>query len=250
MVVGRQNRWGWGFYTLCVAVILSIGWMSRSAAGAVGGCATCHQTEDGFSHPIGVAPTMAVSAALPMENGVMTCTTCHDDGETAHARATVDHRPMLRGGLSKRALCMQCHEASSRSAAAMHAVGGPAHVAWQGKRTRTTARAGRTFMTQPESCMGCHDGLISADATPGAVFVSTMNQLSHPIGVDYSRSARARITQRGVAALLPGDSLDERIHLNNGQVTCTSCHSIYSSEKKLLVMSNDHSRLCLSCHQD
>jgi predicted CXXCH cytochrome family protein len=63
----------------------------------------------------------------------------------------------------------------------------------------------------------------------------------HPIGAEQH--------PRG-----PGDnlvhpnSLDPRIRLFDGRVGCGSCHSPYAREHALLVMSNDRSALCLSCH--
>jgi len=188
----------------------------------------------------------------------MVCTTCHEEGSDAHAQAIAVGSPMLRTGINVRTLCTQCHDASSQKKSDVHAMAaGKAHLAWSGQTTRSTRytssanRRSGSFAQRSNNCIGCHDGLISTEAsvvmgsnpTP---FLISMGLTDHPIQVDYSRAVSARSHKQGVAALRTPGELDERIHFENGLVTCTSCHSVYSEERKLLVMSNDHSRLCLS----
>jgi predicted CXXCH cytochrome family protein len=67
----------------------------------------------------------------------------------------------------------------------------------------------------------------------------------HPIGVRYTQRRAA-----GAASLVPASALDSRIQLFDNQVGCNSCHSPFSTEKGLLVMSNERSGLCLSCHRE
>ena len=68
---------------------------------------------------------------------------------------------------------------------------------------------------------------------------------SHPIGMDYEarRSLRGRKTD-----LRPMDLVDRRIRFFNGKVGCGSCHDPYSTIEKQLVMSDEQSKLCYSCH--
>ena len=49
--------------------------------------------------------------------------------------------------------------------------------------------------------------------------------------------------------LMPPATLGRRIRLFDGKAGCRSCRNLYSVEKKLLVMSNERSGLCLSCHR-
>ena len=62
---------------------------ARLDRGWVGGdCGGCHQTTEAWTHPIGVVPSMPVPAELPLLDGRLACTTCHDSRSSAdHARA-------------------------------------------------------------------------------------------------------------------------------------------------------------------
>ena len=66
----------------------------------------------------------------------------------------------------------------------------------------------------------------------------------HPVGVRYRRDAG----RRSGSPLVPLDAVDPRIRLFDDRVGCGSCHSPYSTRDDQLVMSNERSRLCLSCH--
>ena len=122
-------------------------------------------------------------------------------------------------------------------------------------------------------CMECHDGgkarsvtLKHAD-TPMKFTGHGSN--NHPVGMIYSDYA----TKDPVVYVSP-DRLDKRIILENGEVTCISCHSLkstflkdadvfiktaalnnngFSSEvctadKKELTTGSNITTLCLSCH--
>ena len=69
-------------------------------------------------------------------------------------------------------------------------------------------------------------------------------QASHPIGVFYP--PRPRPSAEGT--FLPAIALDRRVNLVEGRVGCLTCHDLFGTEEKLLVMSNRESRLCYSCH--
>ncbi|MHC4211278.1 MAG: hypothetical protein ACYSWT_16370, partial [Planctomycetota bacterium] len=83
-------------------------------------CGGCHQTEDPFTHPVGVAPSMPVPSSLPLENGRIECTTCHDNRASAdHVRAREFHAPLLRQAPAE--LCAACHDPAGTSRRDMHA---------------------------------------------------------------------------------------------------------------------------------
>jgi predicted CXXCH cytochrome family protein len=92
--------------------------------------------------------------------------------------------------------------------------------------------------------MGCHDGSLAREAggmrMGSGFFELGQAQPEHPVPVQYRETRESH--------LKPAAALDSRIHLFNGQVGCTSCHSPFSREKGLLVMSNQKSRLCVACH--
>jgi predicted CXXCH cytochrome family protein len=97
--------------------------------------------------------------------------------------------------------------------------------------------------------MGCHDGASASDAG-GGVHAKQMRQgeggADHPIGIPMRATSR---TKDGDFKIANAASLDHRIRLFSGAVGCGSCHSVYSKEPKLLVMSNRGSALCLQCHK-
>lgn len=77
----------------------------------------------------------------------------------------------------------------------------------------------------------------------GAFHAASQSGETHPIGTEYPAHAR-----RGAKSMVPRSRLDGRIRLFDNMVGCGSCHSPYSQEKKLLVIDNRGSQLCLSCH--
>jgi predicted CXXCH cytochrome family protein len=195
-------------------------------------CGTCHPTDALFSHPIGVAPSMAVPKDLPLELGLMTCVTCHDDQARAHVAARTTHTPLLRNSVvDARQFCLQCHDSTAFSRAAQHAT--------------TLGRAHRTGDSdQTNLCLSCHDGVVGSDVAVSAKPMTNSLLADHPIGSSMNRQARGNPD----ANLRFPLEVDRRIRLFDDRIGCTSCHSPYSSQPKLLVMSNRHSELCLGCH--
>jgi predicted CXXCH cytochrome family protein len=216
-------------------------------------CGGCHQTEDPFTHPVGVVPSMPIPPGLPLEDGRIECTTCHDNRASAdHARAREFHAPLLRQEPAD--LCAACHDPAGTSRRDMHATMlGRAHLRWPDDDSdRGSSRPGR-WPARPDSqsgsCLGCHDGAVAGDASdarglwgfsagPGP---SAGIGASHPVGIEYRRHPGM--------ALKPAASLDRRIRLFDNRVGCGSCHSPFADDEALLVMSNLRSRLCLSCHE-
>lgn len=108
-------------------------------------------------------------------------------------------------------------------------------------------------------CLSCHDGAI-APAVPmpqHAMIVSQVGQSigvtgdgfrfpmgNHPIGVRYN-PANPQLTRQ------PGLRAGIEISLPGGTVQCVSCHDPHgrAGHKNLLVITNQRSQLCLSCHR-
>jgi len=81
-------------------------------------------------------------------------------------------------------------------------------------------------------CEGCHDGVIAIAA-----------ERRHSVEIDYRLAQlRSRGKLRDVAQLGPA------IQLEDGRVSCLSCHCYTSQLKAKLVTSNVGSGLCFSCH--
>lgn len=204
-------------------------------------CASCHKVDPAFSHPTGVAPRQPTPAHPPLENGRVECTTCHLADQESHALAKRTHDGMLREPVDPAGLCAECHGAASRDRTTMHALMGQAHLRWPGiKQTSPSVPTGSLDL-QSRSCLGCHDGTVATSVGAEVADPSGRHSKGHPVGVRYGRAGRG---------LAPASMLDARIRLFDGNVGCGSCHSPYSREPSLLVMSNDRSAMCLSCHRD
>jgi predicted CXXCH cytochrome family protein len=214
-------------------------------------CGSCHVPEGLFSHPVDITPTMTVPEHLPLTDGRLTCGTCHRTEVAAdHALARQYNSPLLRGAETGAAFCQECHDPHITSRAAMHAIAlGRAHL-----RSPTTiisfdphvpGGSAEIPALSSAACLSCHDGSVAIaiqHAIPEQDWIGVVRKVgllpSHPVAVAYPDRE----------GYVPADSLDSRLRLHDGRVECASCHSLYSSQPNLLIMSNDHSTLCLSCH--
>lgn len=202
-------------------------------------CAHCHPSDAAQSHPVAIRPSMTVPADFPLEDGKITCITCHENTAEGHNQAA--KTSLVRGRFRGPAFCAQCHITDRISAASMHPTAlARAHLA-------STEQGGAI---ESRICLSCHDGTLAPDsfvnAERPASAIITPAANGHPIDMAYPASGRTRRGQVLVGAGL----LDRRLRLDRGQVTCGTCHSLYSTQPSLLVMSNHSSQLCLSCHID
>jgi predicted CXXCH cytochrome family protein len=103
-------------------------------------------------------------------------------------------------------------------------------------------------------CLGCHDGVTAPDVYSSAHAVTVTDQLassrlgttglrSHPVGITYPLAAeeyhpRAAVNAAGL--LLP-----------EGRIQCTTCHDAHNTHRyaSMLRISNERSRVCLTCHR-
>lgn len=161
----------------------------------------------------------------------------------AHAEAMQTHSGMLR--VEAELLCSQCHSGDAMTAKSMHPTAlGRAHLA---AVDRTGGSAGKLDQ-ESRTCLSCHDGMLAGDAAHSdSVGVGSDN---HPVGITYGNTLRGTgpIKYKSDMPVVAASALNPRLRLFNGQIGCGSCHSLYSKEKQYLAISNDRSRLCLSCH--
>lgn len=212
-------------------------------------CASCHALNHDRSHPTDITPTFAIPAGYPLEYGKVTCLTCHQDTIAAHQRATETNGYMLRADAT--ILCFACHQTTALDRKSQHVSAvGQAHppTAWKQPAGRTPDKAPGRFAWAPDSsrsCLGCHDSSIASDGFPevGLGVAAGGHAGNHPVDVTYTD-----LTARGDRTLTPRYLVDSRVQLPGNNVTCTSCHNLYSPRRALLVMSNQGSALCLSCH--
>ena len=103
-------------------------------------------------------------------------------------------------------------------------------------------------------CLGCHDGIAAPDVYSSAHAFTITDQLassrlgttalrSHPVGIKYplaSEDYHSRAAVEAGGLLLP-----------DGRVQCTTCHDAHNTHRYpgRLKISNERSRMCLTCHR-
>jgi predicted CXXCH cytochrome family protein len=103
-------------------------------------------------------------------------------------------------------------------------------------------------------CLGCHDGVAAQDVYSSAHAATLADQLansrlgtrglrSHPVGVRYPSAApgyHAPAAVESAGLMLP-----------DGRIQCTTCHDAHNTlgHVGMLRVSNERSRLCLTCHR-
>ena len=214
-------------------------------------CQDCHAFTKMFSHPVDVTPNLSVPSSFPLQDGKVTCTTCHESLE--HSGPGKGH--MLRSNETEDLVswCAKCHGGGEGAKVLAHATDQiRAHLQGGSKGPRAGSSAPTAALdSESRACMGCHDGSIASDAgshaSPAALARSELSRggkQDHPIGINYL-SVDVRPSER---ELVSPSRLDPRIRLFNQTVGCGSCHSVYSQSDHLLVMSNMRSQLCMACH--
>ena len=201
-------------------------------------CIDCHRFPAHLSHPVGIPPRG--STDLPLESGLIGCTTCHDD-RLVHQQSTTSRFPDAGLRQPVRQLCNSCHsQPTDLSGRLAHALAsGRAHPVSDDEPLAADGldRASR-------ACLACHDGSVASEARTERNRTADFLQRSHPVGRRY-RDPRNRKAYRG---LRPRRALPAGMSIPGGTVGCSSCHSVYSKEPDMLTVTNHHSRLCLTCH--
>lgn len=218
-------------------------------------CLTCHAPAEGFSHPVGVVMQRA-PAGFPLKDGRLTCVTCHQAHPLPAAGAPMALQQ--RSGLPRSArdaerFCAACHDALDADVAASHARAlNRAHLGWSSADPAIRARAERWADAGPEStsqsCLTCHDGSLATEVghrRGGSARVRLGSQWStdHPVDIPYQDTIEG-----ADGRLAPRATLDPRVRLFGGSMTCASCHTLYAQSKGLLAVEGAVSALCLSCH--
>jgi len=102
-------------------------------------------------------------------------------------------------------------------------------------------------------CLGCHDGVTAPDVYSMAHAVVGTGQLagsvlgtrglrSHPVGVKYPE---------GAACFESRAAVEVDLMLPDGRIQCATCHDAHNTHRhaRMLRISNERSRLCLTCHR-
>ncbi|MCC7147058.1 MAG: hypothetical protein IT443_11490 [Phycisphaeraceae bacterium] len=198
---------------------------------------------------------MSVPPSLPLDNGKLSCQTCHLPGTAQNHLRDTAPPAMLRSPGPGPLFCAQCHDQAPRKRSAAHAGAvGRAHLRWAKGSDLGHAPSSNAFSSWDLAdrssglasrrrgsldavslaCLGCHDG--TAGPRIGQ---------SHPVGVEMGGSNQNRPARRRLAR---PQELDRRITLFDKRVSCASCHNPYSDDRQLLVIPNDQGQLCRQCH--
>lgn len=211
-------------------------------------CLRCHRDiRLSMTHPTAVKPSFSLPSDMYLDwKGELTCTTCHymhHDGDTPYGRGNDKH---LRRSSTGRAFCMECHDRDDLTLRAL------VHSLAEAKAHRRFDERdpGGSLDDSSVQCLTCHDGSISGDAGTTSLgsglwrHDTDVGRNSHPIGVDYSEAYRDAPREYVEMGAIPPE-----IVLPGGKVECVSCHNLYAQNEYLLSVTNQGSRLCLTCHR-
>ena len=96
-------------------------------------------------------------------------------------------------------------------------------------------------MGRTTDCLACHDGT-AAKSVSNCIGVNCLMSDSHPVDKPYPPPGK----EEGYA---PVDQVTAtQIKLDEGKITCISCHDLKNPAPQHPAVNNDGSRLCLTCH--
>jgi predicted CXXCH cytochrome family protein len=199
-------------------------------------CESCHTRMNlQQSHPTDVYPDRPIPEDMPLLDGKLTCLTCH----YTHPKDNMQFiqsdkflRRMSRGIY----FCGICHDIDKNN-----------HIVVENVHPGTYNETNRNIRLDSLSlaCIQCHDTYIRAPVS--SLGAGTWNhykkELNHPVGISLDRAAMRNRRNFHSAA-----EVSQELELYNGNIGCGTCHNIFSGNRKMLVMDNRGSRLCLICH--
>jgi predicted CXXCH cytochrome family protein len=226
-------------------------YLSGEALGGTGGGREAGLTPEGpgaINHPVGMEPStrVRIPADWPLSrDGRVTCWTCHASIPDANAGADFGLRGAPdRSGTAR--FCAACHQVSGPENDRSHWMAlQRAHIG----SGEATARSAGTLDSVSRRCASCHDGVSAFESgyhggaePPGGGYPGDPRR-DHPVGVIYRATAF-----KGTTGLKPEGFLPPSVLLPGGQVTCISCHNLYSRAPGLLSVPIEGSQLCFACH--
>lgn len=224
-------------------------------------CLECHTQLSPVSHYSNVLASETYEAHFPVTDaGSLTCATCHDPHMPAIDQATGKKTFFLRGGVTGKMECRQCHSSDlspqglTTRRPAMDTAHGVAHfnvlnnpVLDYSGRNLHILNTSVTLDPLSVFCLNCHDSPGNPEYTSPGSYVykhGPDNGLSHPIGIDYDEAARGSKDVRS-------NGMDPRLLLFDGKIGCCSCHDPYALGGGLGLRIGDNTgwqELCMGCH--
>ena len=116
---------------------------------------------------------------------------------------------------------------------------------WPAQQCPDQSLNGKSALDASTRCLACHEGVLAPQVIPNLGDTDGYSRSgNHPINVSYLEAY-----QRNPESFVAPAQVDPRIHMENGQVECSSCHAGSSREPTQLVMPNYRDELCKSCHR-
>jgi len=231
---------------------------------ADGLCTNCHR-QDGLAarlpesklrHPTGpetVEAAARLTTDLPLKDGQVSCSSCHDPHGDAKAAPA-----LLRDGPKTANLCVDCHREPAGLAHGYHDI------------TRRPDAWPAPSRDQADVCMSCHQ-VHSNDEARGLWTMTPAKDYAQSDGVCLSCHTHVEWSGHGVRPAEPGPQTqpaertqEPSIHglplvptapgRRSGTIGCKTCHDPHGApgEPHLLraTATHDPGAMCLACHQD
>ncbi|TLN15976.1 hypothetical protein FDZ71_07025, partial [bacterium] len=217
-------------------------------------CDQCH--DKGINpHPLGIKPTMAVPASLPLDkDGNMVCKTCHKiHGGNKAASYLRNGDPFFS---ARRAFCFKCHKEGMTGTNPHDAGGGPSRCLFCHDQEKCKDGGTKLAVRKPvdSTCRFCHGasdaghaGLMGMNAPPPVEGHVNCVSCHDPHGTfDSIYNLRPEVVES------LGRTQEKNPHTEE-PASCVLCHTkrfpdeIRTAPKKLLYGGN-LVMLCLSCH--
>lgn len=213
----------------------------------------CHDYNKVLNHPVNVSVNDSISEGMPLDDLRITCLTCHDEPKSSSLTDDIARTRERRLRIPNEVnLCGSCHRKmpGNLKRQSHWQFSSRAHLGQINLQSGLGGKAARVIGgidTESRACISCHQDI--------SVTVPTENESvsqkrthwqsmkDHPIGMEYSRVAMRKPSKYRYPLIH-----NDRIRLFDGKVGCGSCHSLYSTEKNLLIQSNFRSALCFECH--
>ena len=200
-------------------------------------CSDCHPNSATLSHPVGFPVTSRLPRKFVLDwKGEMTCITCHYFHKDPHPF-------FLRSSKAGKEFCLQCHDMgffmdmvdAGESLITAHLVTGLDEAVDLGYIDSVSLE-----------CIICHDGVTASEVSISLSDTGVLNHQSgsdHPIGTDYVKYADFN------TSYAPANTLPPEVLLVDGKVGCPTCHVPYDEVHGALVITQEGSKLCFTCHR-
>ena len=145
----------------------------------------------------------------------------------------------------------------------------PSNLPRSSRQAQKPAPAAADYVGE-DTCLGCHDGTVALNAfggntgsseflRSGPAFLGTNLSNDHPISFIYDTKLAAddgglydpKVT---IVPLLDGQTIQKGMLIKD-EIQCTSCHDVHAVRSPasqgggMLLLSNNGSALCLTCHR-